>query len=27
MSEKKLSELLDSSGTKLEFVFVASCFS
>ncbi|CDW83802.1 nb-arc domain protein [Stylonychia lemnae] len=27
MSEKKLFELLEHSGTKLEFVFVASCYS
>ena len=27
MSEKKLRELLEASGTKLEFVFVASCYS
>ena len=27
MSEKKLTKLLEVSGTKLEFVFVASCYS
>ncbi len=27
MSEKKLHELLEASGNKLEFVFVASCYS
>jgi hypothetical protein len=27
LSEKKLHELLEATGTKLEFVFVASCYS
>jgi hypothetical protein len=27
LSEKSLHEMLEASGTKLEFVFVASCYS
>lgn len=27
LSEKRLHELIEASGTKIEFVFVASCYS